>query len=104
MKRKATDGYQRSSSNQRTRHAAAVKRPRQRQKESAAARGQIASPEPERATVGTLSRTKSLLLAALPVGELKQRISDQSGVNLWLAIPLKKQAGHLLYFNASALA
>jgi hypothetical protein len=41
-----------------------------------AARGQIASPEPERATVGTLSRTKSLLLAALRVAELKQRISD----------------------------
>jgi hypothetical protein len=30
--------------------------------------GKIATPEPERAAVGTLSRTKSLLLAALRVG------------------------------------
>jgi hypothetical protein len=32
--------------------------------------------EPERAAAGTLTRTKSLLLAALRVWELKQRISE----------------------------
>jgi hypothetical protein len=46
---------------------------------------------------------KSLFLAALHVWELKCRISDSSGVSLRLAIPLKKHARRLLYFNASAL-
>jgi hypothetical protein len=51
----------------------ATKRPRGRpRKITTAANGAAATREP--AAVGTLTRTKSLLLAALRVWELKQRI------------------------------
>jgi hypothetical protein len=52
----------------------ATKRPRGRPKKTATAANGTATREP--AAAGTLTRTKSLLLAALRVWELKHRIAD----------------------------
>lgn len=49
------------------------KRKRGRPKKQTAARSGSATPQREPAAVGTLTRTKSLLAAALKVWELKQR-------------------------------